>query len=1080
MWRTDFHVALRPRLKGEVSLRSGEGRQAQETEHETSNAIPSYDQAWFANATPGLEWLWPQPGYGPPIPSTKLAIKHHPKEKLSVSLGGREVSPLNFDTMVKNEGGTIAVSLWRGVDVREGDNHFEVIARDATGKETGRLQHMLHYSDSPVHAELMSTESRLVADGKTPPVVAVRLTDKDGYPAREGVIGEISIEPPYTSLEEAEALRDRPLSGLGTEKSHYKVGKNGIAHIKLEPTSKSGEVTVRFHFVDEPEEIRAWLEPEYRDWILVGLAEGAVGYHTVTGHMEDLDDAGIDDKLYEDGRLAFFAKGKVKGKWLLTIAYDSDKRGPVTGESLHQTIDPDTYYTLYGDATQQYYDAASAQKLYVKIERDRFYALFGDYETGMTVTELSRYNRSFTGVKSELQSEKYEFNIFVSETDQAFIKDEIRGDGTSGLYHLSRNDIVMNSEKVTIEVRDRFRSEVITSSETLMRHIDYNIDYDAGTLFFREPVFSKDHNLNPIFIVADYETTDTSDKEYTYGGRGAVRLFGQKLEIGGTYIHEGQKGAEADLVGADVTLDIGKNSELRAEYAATDKESVGRNQRDDAYLVELAHRSKKLDGALYIREQGEDFGLGQQNNSEVGTRKIGGRATYHFTRELSGEAQVYRQFNHATDAERDLAEAEMQYSADRYSLRMGLRYAEDRLDDGTVNRSSQMTAGATRKFLDNRLHLKVDHEQSLGRRNENPDFPTRTMFGADYKLSDTVTLFGTQELTWGENEYTRGTRIGMKATPWTGGQVGTSVEREYTENGGRVFANLGLAQTWKMNEKWSIDGGLDHSRTIKSPGNTSSNSNVPPASGGDTDFTAVSLGTAYEEETWSCNWRGEFRVSDSEDKWGLTAGVYGEPKKGLGLSAGAQIMRTDSDGDADSTKSNVRFGMAYRPKNTRWIILDRLDFIFEEQEDTASDLKNWRIVNNLNANFKPSKETQIAFQYGARYMRERLDGGSCSSYTDLIGIEARHDITEKWDIGIRGSMLHSWDSHQFDYSTGISIGHNIFENAWVSMGYNFTGFEDEDFSRADFTAQGPFVQFRMKFDQESVRDTLRYLQEIKG
>ena len=39
------------------------------------------------------------------------------------------------------------------------------------------------------------------------------------------------------------------------------------------------------------------------------------------------------------------------------------------------------------------------------------------------------------------------------------MRDEIRGDGTSGLYQLSRRSIVVNSEKVRIEMRDRFHSE---------------------------------------------------------------------------------------------------------------------------------------------------------------------------------------------------------------------------------------------------------------------------------------------------------------------------------------------------------------------------------------------------------------------------------------------------------------------------------------------------------------------------------------------------------------------------------------------------------------------------------------------
>ena len=48
-------------------------------------------------------------------------------------------------------------------------------------------------------------------------------------------------------------------------------------------------------------------------------------------------------------------------------------------------------------------------------------------------------------------------------------------------------------------------------------------------------------------------------------------------------------------------------------------------------------------------------------------------------------------------------------------------------------------------------------------------------------------------------------------------------------------------------------------------------------------------------------------------------------------------------------------------------------------------------------------------------------------------------------------------------------------NAWVSLGYNLLGFHDEDFSKAKFTAQGPFVRFRFKFDQQSVREAVGWV-----
>ena len=58
------------------------------------------------------------------------------------------------------------------------------------------------------------------------------------------------------------------------------------------------------------------------------------------------------------------------------------------------------------------------------------------------------------------------------------------------------------------------------------------------------------------------------------------------------------------------------------------------------------------------------------------------------------------------------------------------------------------------------------------------------------------------------------------------------------------------------------------------------------------------------------------------------------------------------------------------------------------------------------------------------------------------------------------------------FAPAVSVGYNLFKNAWVSAGYNFSGFEDADFSEADYTAQGPFVTFRVKFDQQSVKEMI--------
>ena len=66
-----------------------------------------------------------------------------------------------------------------------------------------------------------------------------------------------------------------------------------------------------------------------------------------------------------------------------------------------------------------------------------------------------------------------------------------------------------------------------------------------------------------------------------------------------------------------------------------------------------------------------------------------------------------------------------------------------------------------------------------------------------------------------------------------------------------------------------------------------------------------------------------------------------------------------------------------------------------------------------------------------------------------------------------------FDAGTTDFGLGASLGYGLMENVWLSFGYNFHGFDDSDFSQGDFTAQGPFVKFRVKFDQEDFRSLLK-------
>jgi opacity protein-like surface antigen len=103
-------------------------------------------------------------------------------------------------------------------------------------------------------------------------------------------------------------------------------------------------------------------------------------------------------------------------------------------------------------------------------------------------------------------------------------------------------------------------------------------------------------------------------------------------------------------------------------------------------------------------------------------------------------------------------------------------------------------------------------------------------------------------------------------------------------------------------------------------------------------------------------------------------------------------------------------------------------------------------------------------------VQETIDQVAYNGVTSLYGGEVRYDINEKWDIGGQVSALHSLMNNQFDYSAGLSIGHSIMENVWLNLGYNVIGFDDRDFSRGRSTSKGFFLKFRIKIDQQTVKE----------
>jgi len=309
------------------------------------------------------------------------------------------------------------------------------------------------FTTTPAKVEFVPEQSQLIADGRTRPVLAIRVLDRNNRPLREGISGEFQLNAPYQSADQLDRQQLNQLTGLGASSARWVVkGDQGIAHIELAPTMVSGSLRLDFRFDDgeiqREQELEAWIEPGDIEWTIVGLAEGTVGARSVADNMERAGQ--FDSDLGDDARVALYAKGRVLGKYLLTLAYDSAKQRD--DQRVLGQLDPNAYYTVFADGSSRRFDAASREKLYVRIETSTFYALYGDFETGFDQTNLTRYTRTATGVKGEARWGAVKAQGFAAEISTRFTRDEFQGEGITGPYTLSSRSLIPNSEKVTLDV----------------------------------------------------------------------------------------------------------------------------------------------------------------------------------------------------------------------------------------------------------------------------------------------------------------------------------------------------------------------------------------------------------------------------------------------------------------------------------------------------------------------------------------------------------------------------------------------------------------------------------------------------
>lgn len=1054
------------------------------------------EQDWLAVGDGPPEFLFPAVDYNPRAPAVRVVIRHRVDQTIELKVDGKPVDPIAFDGTRQAPGGRYAVSTWRGVPLNGENTRLSAKVRGAKGAVVTELTRDVHYSLGPARVELIESRSRLIADGQSRPMLALRILDRKGRPVRAGSTGEFQLSAPYETAEAVDATQQQVISGQGRRAPRWFVrGDDGMAYVELAPTMLSGKLSAHFTLMDDRtrrhSEVETWLVPGSQPWTVIGLVEATASSRSIADAMQRR--GRFDSPLGEDGRIAVYAKGPVTDGMLVTAAYDSARQRD--DHDLMGAIDPRAYYSVFADLSDRRFDAASRDKLYARIEGKGFSATYGDFEAGFDQTELARYLRTATGAKGEFRRGNLHLQGFAAQIGSVHRSDEFQGAGIAGPYRLSSRALVPGSETVTIEVRDRFRSELIISSQILTRYIDYDVDLLSGTITFREPVQSRDFALNPRFIVIDYEVEQSAQQGELNGGlRGKLVMAGGRLELGGSVLSEKETvGSDrTNLVALDLHAHLGNSTQVRAEMGRTFVPQSG----SDGWLIEAEHHSGKLDLLAYARSAQQDFGLGQQHGVETGWRKLGMDLSYRLSEDLSLDASSWRTNSLTDAAQRTAVQIGAGWRGRKTDARLGLAFMQDRLSDGRIVQSTVLEGGVSQRLLDNRLELSASSSLALDEAGS-IDLPARHRLSARYAVTQDLRLIGTYELAKGEGVDSRGAQAGIELSPWQGARLTGGLGQQFTgESGPRSYATFSVAQSLPLTPNLTLNATLDSNRTLSMDETRVVDPAHPVSSGGhlngsgalSEDFTAATLGAAWHSGLWSATMRGEWRDGQHEDRKGVTLGAIRQLGEGKMLGASLNWTQAQSSGGASSQIIDSAVSLAYRPASSELALLAKLEYRSDQVTGAVAgevgptgrsaltitgDGRSERVIASVSGSWTPGgkangqevRRHELGFFAAVRQNLDRFQGYDLGGTTLIGGLDLRYGITPGFDLGLVGSVRANLGDKTASYAIGPQIGFTPAKDVLLVAGYNLAGFHDPDFSAARSTTKGPFIALRLKFDE---------------
>lgn len=859
-----------------------------------------------------------------------------------------------------------------------------------------------------------------------------------------------------------------------------------------------GSETVKVNFpvkllTAEEAKIEAEKDKAENQFMLVGLADATVGYLNGKGKISNLESSNnspYKDEFYEDGKVKLYVKGLVKGEYLLTAALDTDKKD---NQHLFEYVNPEKYYPIYGDQSSYFNETDSRGKFYLRVDKDDSYGMWGNYTTQeFTRTEFGRYNRTLAGAKSHIGlKDKAQGDFFYALSTQEQTSETFSAKGISGPFWLGHTSLLEYSDSIRIETRDKDRPDIVLSTRPMAREVDYEIDYDSGRIFFKEPISTTDENDDPNYIVADYEFVPLSGetKYYLTGSRLQTKLFNDKVTLGGQLIAENHPANNPRLYGFDTVLQPDPSTRLAAEwdYSTQYLDSDNRSflKSDNAWKIEGAKVMGKLNLQSYYSDLGNRF-RNPVNITEKGLEKYGATADYQLTpatnivfdhwRNLSTIARTF-------DRESSL---DIYHKKENYFLGAGYAFWEYK-DKGGLTPDKDidevnLKAGRklTRKLIATIEEEYKNEEQSgVASALDNKAYTTTTRM--DYRVAGDATIYVKNRLIKElHKEYSNVCGLGLtKATSDGDAYI------EYGFGGKTAETIFGLKKEQNINEYLTLSSYMNNRVTgDKNEENVGFGTTYEVLAGLFTKFNfentraRASAGNYYKQNAQSVAF--DYLPAGTKNSYGIKLerrkastlreiNVLGYAKQCLNneysLLLNSEFLRELSSQDTIRTNRKAVLGLSYRPVyNDKLNLLSKYEYKGEINHSTSgSSCDYYNNIVSLEGDYQLHPKVDIFSKYALKFQREKDNGLQTDAMIDMTTTRVNYKLTEIFDFTTYYRFINERDNSIIKHAPALEVGVLFLKRLRLGLGYNFLDYRDRDEKSEDYSGIGPYFNLGAKF-----------------